>query len=351
MHTAQAPILVDIVLAESSMSLFPRRSLGVHSGVEVSALGLGCMGLSPGVYGQVNDADSLRVVRLALDLGVSFLDTAELYGGGHNELLVGRAVAGRRHEVFLATKFGILPAAGSSGYSRLVIDARPETVARSLEGSLRRLGTDYVDLYYQHRIDHTVPVEETIGAMARQVEAGKVRFLGLSEASAATIRRAHAVHPIAAVQSEYSLWSRDIESSGVIATLDELGIALVPYSPLGRGFLSGRVTSQAALDGGDFRRNLPRFQGEHLERNLTLAARVQELARERGCTSAQIALAWVLGRGERIIPIPGTANPQRLAENAAAVAVQLTAEDVARLDGLAAMATGERYRDMTWVNR
>lgn len=336
------------------MTLVPRKRLTSQSGVQVPALGLGCMGFSPGVYGPVDDEDSQHVIRQALDLGISFLDTAELYGGGHNETLVGKAIAGRRGEVFLATKFGILPAPGSSGYTQLRIDGRPEALGRALEGSLRRLGTDHVDLYYQHRIDHTIPVEETVGAMARLVEEGKVRFLGLSEASPETIRRSHAVHPITAVQSEYSLWSRDIESNGVLEALEELGIALVPYSPLGRGFLSGRVSSQTDLSGDDFRRTLPRFQGENLERNRALAGRVAALARERGCTSAQIALAWVMARGPRgqsVIPIPGTTNPQRLIENAQAVNLHLAPKELSLLDGLAEMTAGQRYSDMTWVNR
>src|SRR5882724_7649422 len=273
-----------------------QRTLG-PKGPTVSAIGLGCMGMSPGVYGPADDAASIRTIHRALDLGVNFLDTAEIYGAGHNEELVGKAIAGRRSEVFLATKFGLVRPAGS-GYGSLGVDGRPETVRRSIEGSLRRLGLSYVDLYYQHRIDLNVPVEETVGAMAELVRQGKVRYLGLSEASDQTIRRAHAVHPITAVQSELSLWSRDVEENGVMKALNELGIGLVPYSPLGRGFLSGELRSPNDLPADDFRRTLPRFSPENFGRNLDIVERVRALAEARKVTPAQIALAWVLAQGE-----------------------------------------------------
>ena len=333
------------------MPNFPSRKLGAGSGVRVSALGLGCMGMSPGVYGAVSDDDGIRVIHHALDLGVTFLDTAELYGGGHNETLVGKAIAGRRDQVFLATKFGISPPAGRQGYAALEIDGRPENVKRAIEGSLRRLNTDHIDLYYQHRIDHNVPVEETVGAMADLVRAGKVRFIGISEANAETIRRAHAEHELAAVQSEFSLWSRDIVSNGVVDTLHELGIALVSYSPLGRGFLTGRVPTTDDMRADDFRRTLPRFRDANFTRNTELVERIKRLARDRGATPAQIALAWVLAQGEMTVPIPGTTKVDRLEENAAAAALTLEPSDLAILDRLADAVAGERYPDMGWVNR
>jgi aryl-alcohol dehydrogenase-like predicted oxidoreductase len=307
--------------------------------------------MSPAVYGPVDDTESIRTIHRALDLGVTFLDTAELYGAGHNEELVGKAISGRRQEVFLATKFGISRPSGGTGYRNLVVDGRPETVRRSIEGSLRRLQVDHVDLYYQHRIDLTVPVEETVGAMAQLVREGKVRYLGLSEANADTIRRANAVHPIAAVQSELSLWSRDVETNGVAETLQELGIALVPYSPLGRGFLSGDVRSLDDLAADDFRRSLPRFAPENFGQNLELVDRVREMAETKQATPSQIALAWVLAQGEMIIPIPGTKRVGRLEENAGAAAVELTQVELSALDALAGIAKGARYLDMSWVNR
>lgn len=330
-----------------------QRQLG-RKGPWISAIGLGCMGLSPGVYshGQTDEADAIRTVHRALDLGVTFLDTAEIYGRGHNEELVGRAIRGRRDQVFLATKFGLTstwyddPQPGSRR-----LDGRPETVRRSIEGSLRRLGVDHVDLYYQHRIDHDVPVEETVGAMAQLVKEGKVRHLGLSEPSVASIRRAHQVHPIAAVQSELSLWSRDVDENGVLDVLRELGIALVPYSPLGRGFLSGELRSASDLAQDDFRRTLPRFAPENFAGNLEIVARVRALAEERGATAAQVALAWVLSRGEHVIPIPGTTRISRLEENAAALALELSATELAALDTMTQSFKGARYADMTWVNR
>ncbi|MEA3134610.1 MAG: hypothetical protein QOG17_2456, partial [Gammaproteobacteria bacterium] len=264
-----------------------QRQLG-RNGPRVSAIGLGLMGMSPGVYGPPADgAKSIRVIHRALDLGINFLDTAELYGAGHNEELAGKAIAGRRGEVFLATKFGITRPGGGSGYRQLSTDGRPDTVRRSIEGSLQRLRVEYVDLYYQHRIDPNVPVEETVGAMAQLVREGKVRHLGLSEADAQTIRRAHAVHPILAVQSEFSLWTRDVEENGVAATLLELGIALVPYSPLGRGFLSGELRSANDLPPDDFRRTLPRFSPDNFAKNLEIVARVRTIADAKDATPAQ----------------------------------------------------------------
>jgi aryl-alcohol dehydrogenase-like predicted oxidoreductase len=308
------------------------------------------MGMSPGVYGPADDATSIRTIHRALDLGVTFLDTAEIYGAGHNEELVGKAIAGRRDEVFLATKFGLARLTGGTGHA-LGVDGRPDTVRRSIEGSLRRLGVAHVDLYYQHRIDLNVPVEETVGAMAEFVREGKVRYLGLSEASAQTIRRAHAVHPITAVQSEFSLWSRDVQENGVMQTLDELGIGLVPYSPLGRGFLSGELRSPDDLPAGDFRRTLPRFAPENFRKNLDIVERVRTLAEAKGTTPAQIALAWVLAQGEHVAPIPGTTRIDRLEENARAADIQLSPEEFGALDALARAVQGARYAQMTWVNR
>jgi aryl-alcohol dehydrogenase-like predicted oxidoreductase len=320
-----------------------QRQLG-RNGPRVSAIGLGLMGMSPGVYGlPVDEAKSIRVIHRALDLGINFLDTAELYGAGHNEELAGKAIAGRRGEVFLATKFGITRPGGGSGYRQLSTDGRPDTVRRSIEGSLQRLRVEYVDLYYQHRIDPNVPVEETVGAMAQLVREGKVRHLGLSEADAQTIRRAHAVHPILAVQSEFSLWTRDVEENGVAATLLELGIALVPYSPLGRGFLSGELRSADDLPQDDFRRTLPRFSPDNFAKNLEIVARVRTIADARDATPAQIALAWVLARGDSVIPIPGTTRIERLEENAAAVNISLTPAEVDSLDALAQYVEGTRY--------
>jgi aryl-alcohol dehydrogenase-like predicted oxidoreductase len=326
-----------------------QRSLG-RSGPRVSAIGLGCMGMSPAIYGPVDDTESIRALHRSLDLGMNFFDTAELYGGGHNEELIGKAISGRRQEVFLATKFGIKRPAGQGSWS-LGVDGRPHTVRSSIEGSLRRLQVEHVDLYYQHRVDLEVPVEETIGAMAQLVREGKVRHLGLSEANAETIRRAHAVHPIAAVQSEFSLWSRDVQENGVASTLSELGIALVPYSPLGRGFLSGQVRSPEDLPAYDFRRTLPRFSPENFHRNLELVARVKAIADAKGVTAAQIALAWVLVQGDMVIPIPGTTRIDRLDENAAAADIALSDAEVEALNGLAGTVAGARYADMSWVNR
>jgi aryl-alcohol dehydrogenase-like predicted oxidoreductase len=327
-----------------------QRTLG-RKGPTVSSIGLGCMGMSPDVYGSADEAASMRTIQRALDIGVTFLDTAEIYGVGHNEELVGKAIAGRRKEVFLATKFGLTPPMGASASAALGVDGRPETVRRSIEGSLRRLNVDHVDLYYQHRIDLNVSVEETVGAMAELVRQGKVRYLGLSEANAQTIRRAHAVHPITAVQSEFSLWSRDIEENDVVRTLNELGIGLVPYSPLGRGFLSGELRSLNDLPANDFRRTLPRFSPENFGKNLEVVERVRTLAEARKVTPAQIALAWVLAQGEHVVPIPGTTRVERLEENAAAVDIELSAAEISALDELARAVQGTRFPEMTWVNR
>ena len=316
------------------------RTLG-GDGPEVSAIGLGCMGMSA-FYGTSDEGESLRTIERALDLGCNFLDTSDMYGPHTNERLVGRAIKDRRDEVFLATKFAIRIEPGPDGTPIRSIDGRPEYVRAACDASLQRLGVDHIDLYYQHRVDPNTPIEETVGAMAELVAAGKVRHLGLSEASAQTIRRAHEVHPIAAVQSEYSLWTRDVEAE-IMPTLDELGIALVAYSPLGRGFLSGRFSSPEELDEGDFRRYGPRFTGENLLENRKLAERVRELASEKQLTPGQLALAWVLARGEHIVPIPGTKRVSYLEENLAAADVQLSEEDVERIAEAVPTAMGERY--------
>ncbi|HEX7610877.1 MAG TPA: aldo/keto reductase [Solirubrobacteraceae bacterium] len=315
-----------------------KRTLG-PDGPEVSAIGLGCMGMSA-FYGATDEPEARRTIGRALDLGCNFLDTSDMYGPHTNEQLVGHAISGRRDEVFLATKFGIKIDMGPPPKREL--DGSPAYVREACEGSLRRLGVDHIDLYYQHRVDPDTPIEETVGAMAELVAAGKVRHLGLSEASAATIRRAHAVHPITAVQTEYSLWTRELEQE-ILPTLEELGIGLVAYSPLGRGFLSGRFTSPEELDEGDFRRYGPRFTGENLQHNLKLAERVAELAAEKAVTPGQLALAWVLARGEHIVPIPGTKRVSYLEENLAAAEVELSAEDVERITEAVPSAAGERY--------
>jgi aryl-alcohol dehydrogenase-like predicted oxidoreductase len=315
------------------------RTLG-PDGPAVSEIGLGCMGMSA-FYGTTDEAEARATIERALDLGCNFLDTSDMYGPHTNERLVGSTIAPRREEVFLATKFGIKLVEEGNLVDR-VIDGSPDYVRAACDASLERLGTDHIDLYYQHRVDPKTPIEETVGAMAELVAAGKVRYLGLSEASAETIRRAHAVHPITAVQTEYSLWTREIESE-ILPTLEELGIALVAYSPLGRGFLSGRFTSPDELEESDYRRHGPRFTGENLQQNLLLAERVRELATERGITPGQLALAWVLHRGEHIVPIPGTKRVSYLEENLAASEVQLSDADVEHIAEAVPAAAGERY--------
>jgi len=323
-----------------------KRTLG--QGLEVSAIGLGCMGMSE-FYGAHDEQEALETIHRALDLGVTFLDTADMYGPFTNEKLVARAISGRRDEVQLATKFGNVR--GENG-EWLGIRGDADYVRQACEASLARLGVDHIDLYYQHRVDRSTEIEEAVGTMAELVEAGKVRHIGLSEASSETIRRAHAVHPVTALQTEYSLWTRDPED-GIFPTVRELGIGFVAYSPLGRGFLSGRVTSPDDLDPDDFRRRNPRFQGENFDRNLELVERVREIAEEKGVTPAQLALAWVLRQGDDIVPIPGTKRARYLEENAKAAEVELSDEDLARIeDAFPKGATsGERYPDMSSIDR
>ena len=315
--------------------------------LEVSELGLGCMGMSA-FYGSTDEDEAIATIQRALDLGINFIDTAQLYGPLTNEQLVGRAIKGRRDEYVIATKFARRVDQATPGDMSTVgpVDGSPEHVRTSIEGSLERLGTDHVDLYYQHRVDPKVEIEETVGAMAELVEQGKVRHIGLSEAAADTIRRAHAVHPITAVQTEYSLWTRDPEVNGVLATCRELGIGFVPYSPLGRGFLSGRFTSPDQLEDGDFRKSGPRFTGANLEANLKLAAKVAEIAEEKEITPAQLAIAWVLAQGEDLVPIPGTKRREYLEQNAGAADVQLTDEDLARIEAELPPVAGERYDEV-----
>jgi len=324
----------------------PNRPLG-GQGLAVSAQGLGCMGMSE-FYGAGNRDESVATIHRALDLGVDFLDTADVYGPHTNEELVGSAIKGRREEVVLATKFGIVR--DPDDPQRRGINGRPEYVRSSIDGSLQRLGLDHVDLYYQHRVDPTVPIEETVGAMAELVQAGKVRFLGLSEAGPETIRRAHAVHPISALQSEWSLWSRDLED-GVVPVARELGIGIVAYSPLGRGFLTGQINSPDDFDDDDFRRYQPRFQGENFAKNLELVDAVRAMAEEKGITAGQLALAWVHAQGDDVFPIPGTKRRTYLEENVAAVDVSLGEDDLQRLDEILppGAAAGDRYPDMRWV--
>jgi aryl-alcohol dehydrogenase-like predicted oxidoreductase len=312
----------------------PRRRLGA---LETSALGLGSMGISS-AYGPPAEESGTQAIRRALDLGITFIDTAEVYGPLRNEEVVGAAIRDRRDQVQLATKWGFK---FDEKMQRIGVDGSPANARRALEGSLKRLGVDHIDLWYQHRVDAAVPIEETVGAMAEAVAAGKVRYIGLSEASAATIRRAHATHPITAVQSEYSLWTRDVERE-VLPVLDELGIGFVPYSPLGRGFLTGTIDVQSLSD-DDFRKTVPRFLGENGERNARLVDIVREVAATQGATPAQVALAWVLSRGEHMVPIPGTTKAARVEENAGAFNVKLSPDDLRKLDAIAENTTGDRY--------
>jgi len=322
------------------------RTLG--QGLEVSEQGLGCMGMSAW-YGATDEAESIATIHRALDLGIFFLDTADIYGAqpGENEALVGKAIADRRDQVVLATKFGNVFEDGKRS-----VNGRPEYVHTAIDRSLARLGVDHVDLYYQHRVDKTVPIEETVGAMKELVDAGKVRHIGLSEASPETIRRAHAVHPVTALQSEYSLWAREPEDNEVLETVRELGIGFVAYSPLGRGFLTGAFRSPDDFDDGDFRKYQPRFQGENFARNLDLVERVQEIAGEKGCTPAQLALAWVLSRGDDVVPIPGTKRRTYLEDNAGASGVELDGDDLARIEEAFPKhaAAGDRYADMSTID-
>jgi aryl-alcohol dehydrogenase-like predicted oxidoreductase len=322
------------------------RTLG--QGLVVSAEGLGCMGMSE-FYGSHDDEQSVVTIRRALDIGVTLIDTADMYGPFTNERLVGRAIANRREEVVLATKFGN---ERREDGSRLGINGRPEYVLAACDASLDRLGVEHIDLYYQHRVDRTVPVEETWGAMKELVTAGKVRHLGISEAAPETIRLAHAVHPITAVQTEWSLWTRDPETNGVLDTVRELGIGFVPYSPLGRGFLAGRIASIDALDKDDFRRVNPRFQGYNFFKNMELVKKLEAIAKAKGITLGQLALAWVLAKGEDVVPIPGTRRIAYLEENVAAVDIELTADEIALIDAAAppGFAVGDRYPDMSNIN-
>ena len=325
-----------------------QRTLGTQ-GLTVAAQGLGCMGMSE-FYGSADEGEAVATIHRALDLGVTLLDTSDAYGPHTNEQLVGRAIADRRDEVVLATKFGIVR--DPNDPSARGVNGRPEYVHRACDASLRRLAVEHIDLYYQHRVDPDVPIEETVGAMAELVDAGKVRFVGLSEASAETIVRAHAVFPVSALQSEYSLWSRDIEAE-VLPAIRELSIGLVAYSPLGRGFLTGRIQRPDDLAEDDFRRYNPRFQGENFERNLELVQRVKEMAAEHDCSPGQLALAWVMHQGQDVVPIPGTKRRSYLQENVDASELSLSDEDRQRIDELApiGVAAGDRYADMSSINR
>ena len=326
-----------------------QRRLG-RGGPNVSSIGLGCMGMSE-FYGITDDAESIRTIHRALDLGMTFLDTADMYGDGRNEELVGKAITGRRGEVFLATKFAIVR--DPHDPAKRTINGRPEYVKAACDASLKRLSVDHIDLYYQHRVDTSTPIEETVGAMAELVSAGKVRHLGLSEASADNIRRAAAVHPIAALENEWSLWSRDLEGNGQLAAAREAGIAIVAYSPLGRGFLTGAITSPGDFADDDFRKHAPRFQGENFEKNLDLVRAVTRLAKKKDCTPSQLALAWLLHLGDDVIPIPGTKRVKYLEENAGALEIAFTSAEMAEIDAIfpPGAAAGPRYPDMSSVNR
>jgi aryl-alcohol dehydrogenase-like predicted oxidoreductase len=323
------------------------RKLG-NQGLTVSELGLGCMGMSE-FYSGRDEGEAIATLHRAIELGVTFLDTADMYGPFTNEKLVGRAIQDRRDQIILATKFGNVRTE-DGGWAG--ISGKPEYVHQACDASLKRLGVDVIDLYYQHRVDSTVPIEDTVGAMAELVQQGKVRYLGLSEAAPATIRRAQAVHPISALQTEYSLWSRDPEDE-ILPTLRELGIGFVPYSPLGRGFLSGQITRLEDLAEDDYRRQAPRFQGENFQKNLQVVEQVKAIAQEKGATPSQLALAWLLAQGDDIVPIPGTKRRQYLEENVGATEITLTADELKRIDAVApkGVAAGDRYSDMSTVHR
>ncbi|HRH45258.1 MAG TPA: aldo/keto reductase [Pyrinomonadaceae bacterium] len=310
-----------------------------NSDLEISAIGLGCMGMSE-FYGETNEKESLETLEKALDLGLNFYDTADMYGPFTNEELLGKFIQGKREKVVIATKFGI--ERDPNDWTKRGINGKPEYVRRAVEGSLKRLGIDEIDLYYQHRVDPSTPIEETVGAMAQLVKEGKVKYLGLSEASAETLRKANAIHPISALQSEYSIWSRDIEGE-ILQTCGELGVTLVAYSPLGRGFLTGRYKKPSDLSSDDYRHHTPRFQGENFEKNIKLANKVEEISKRKGCTPAQLALAWVINKEKNIVPIPGTKKVQRLEENLGALNVKLTAEDFEEIEPLSKLVQGLRY--------